>query len=74
VVATGRRKMKQAGGIFGTVSTGEACARNDNVGYELAKCLECHDPMNTVRAKDAELAFIVAAEVHQATTTLAAAG
>jgi hypothetical protein len=30
--------------------------------------------MNAVRPKDAKFAFIVAAKVHQATATLAAAG
>jgi len=44
------------------------------MGYVLAKCLERHDPMNTVCAEDAELAFIVAAEIDQAAAALAGAG
>jgi hypothetical protein len=36
--------------------------------------LECHDTVNTIGAEDAELAFVITAEVDEAATTLASAG
>jgi hypothetical protein len=38
--------------------------RENSVGYKITKRLERYNPMDTVRAKDTEFAFIVAAEVH----------
>ena len=36
--------------------------------------LKRHDPVNTIRPEDAELAFIVTAKVNEAVATLAGAG
>jgi hypothetical protein len=36
--------------------------------------LECHDTVNTIGAEDAELAFVITAEVDEAATTLTSAG
>jgi hypothetical protein len=38
------------------------------------RCLECDDPMNAVCAKDAELAFVVAAKIDLAAATLPCTG
>ena len=40
----------------------------------LTVSLECHDTVNTIGAEDAELAFVITAEVDEAATTLASAG
>jgi hypothetical protein len=36
--------------------------------------LECDDAVNTIGAEDAELAFVITAEVDETATTLASAG
>ena len=36
--------------------------------------LECHDTVNTIGAEDAELAFVITAEVDETAVTLAGAG
>ena len=36
--------------------------------------LKCHDTVNTIGAEDAELAFVITAEVDEAAMTLASAG
>jgi hypothetical protein len=36
--------------------------------------LECHNAVNTIGAEDAELAFVITAEVDEAATTLTSAG
>jgi hypothetical protein len=40
----------------------------------LTVSLECHDTVNTIGAEDAELAFVITAEVDEAATTLTSAG
>ena len=36
--------------------------------------LKCYDAVNTIGAEDAELAFVITAEVDEAATTLTSAG
>jgi len=40
----------------------------------LTVSLECHDTVNTIGAEDAELAFVITAEVDEAATALTSAG
>ncbi len=40
----------------------------------LRLALECHDTVNTIGAEDAELAFVITAEVDEPAATLTSAG
>jgi hypothetical protein len=51
--------------------TSPAAARKQDC---LTVSLECHDTVNTIGAEDAELAFVITAEVDEAATTLTSAG
>jgi hypothetical protein len=50
------------------------CKTNFGMEGNRGRSLEFDDPVNAVRAEDTELSFVIAAEVNQATTTLAGAG